>query len=365
MSADQQKVKIFYSKARSLRQSLSQMQSATFEENSSLQSLFSESETIEPTASNPNKPANQVDSSSLSSGQFVSSAQTASVSNPSSNQVINSSQDSFIYNNIPHEKTSKLDVSPNDGGIAALPKTKLIALFIAPTLVLILIIIAVWTLYRKGVLTGWIKKTRKGTSNTRSHLLEEQLKNDTTLSSYYGYALKSKSIDSIPELSEWLESVHGSDDEKMLPFPSRDISPSVLPNLTPESELSELSISKPKPVLSTSTDTVKSTLIQKNSIFNLGSFNTSYQNTHILKPQEGNMWKLGALKYSRKKSNALVTPSPSEEKMGGLVRSLWQAPKTPTGTSMDNEGATRSWWSKKSVSSKQDPNIHLDNFHVW
>lgn len=362
MLANQEKVRLPIIYKRSLRQSLSQMQSTTFDKSSTLQSLFSSIQKTEVVDTAVPITQGQVFTQRSVSAQPVISDQLVS---PASEQVF--SKQLVNDNTIRQDTTGNLDVPPNDGSLANLPRTKLIALFIAPTLVLILIIIAVWTLYRKGVLTGCIRKTKKE-SNARSNLLEEQLRNDTSLNSllapYYGYRIKSQASDSIPEVSEWLESVHGSDDEKSIPFPSKDISPSILPNFTPKSGISKASIiTEPKPVLSTSTDTTKSISNQKHPIFNSESFNASYQNTHILRPQDGNMWKLGGLKYSRKKSNTLVTPSPSEEKVG-FMRSLWQSPKTPTGASFDNEG-TRSWWSKKSVSIKQDTTIDLDNFHVW
>jgi hypothetical protein len=336
------------------------MQSTTFEDSSSLRSLFSKSETDNSaTVLPPVQQVNQAGASSQAlSGQMVSQA----LSGPDSDQFAPTSKQSVNDNTIPNDTVTKLDTPQNGGGITSLPRTKIIALFIAPTLVLILIMIAVWTLYRKGVITGCIRKTRKETeTNTRSNLLAQQMMNDASLNSYYGYRLKSQASGSIPELSEWLESVHGSDDEKVIPFPNKDISPSILPTFSPDSASI---ITEPKPVLSTSTATEKYTLNPMNSIFHSESFNTSYQNTHILRPQDGNMWKLGGLKYSRKKSNTLLTPSPSEEKVG-FMRSLWQAgpPKTPTGMSVDNEGV-RSWWSRKS-SYKQDPNINLDVFHVW
>ena len=343
------------------------MQSSAFDKSQSIPSLFSKSE-----VSGPNAPIPPIAPPITQNTQDQSTQSTInsnSNSIPLSDQSASSAKQSVNGNSIIQDNMAKLDTPPVEGSISNLPKTKLIALFIAPTLVLILILIAVWTLYRKGVLTGCIKRTKKE-SHARSNLLQEQMRNDTSLNSilspYYGFKLKSQHSDSIPELSEWLESVHGSDEdeEKSIPFPNRQVSPSILPSISSDNgPRKSSSVTEPKPVLSTSSETTKSIINQKHSILTTGSFGASYQNTHILRPQEGNIWKLGALKYSKKRSNPLITPSPSEEKVG-FMRSLWQVPKTLSGGSMENEN-TKSWWSKKSVSVKQDTNIDLDNFHVW
>lgn len=76
---------------------------------------------------------------------------------------------------------------PQSGSPGDLPPLKLIAIFIAPTLVFILLVIACWTLYQKGILTGccYFGRRRKRTySHARSNLLQEQMKTSRSSSSF-------------------------------------------------------------------------------------------------------------------------------------------------------------------------------------
>ena len=76
---------------------------------------------------------------------------------------------------------------PQSGSPGDLPPLKLIAIFIAPTLVFILLVIACWTLYQKGILTGccYFGRRRKRTySHARSNLLQEQMKTSRSSTSF-------------------------------------------------------------------------------------------------------------------------------------------------------------------------------------
>jgi hypothetical protein len=233
-----------------------------------------------------------------------------------------------------------------------IPPSKALAIFIAPCLVFILLIVAFWTLYRKGVLVHCcrFKKKRKKTVLPMKKSITSEQKSQVS------------NQHSIPEYSEWLESVHTSQTDDLS-------NASITQNKIPLQEFNKFTttadyaMTTPPPTALTTDSKSPPTSGSHHHHNPQAVGDLYYPNTHILGAVQKNAWKLGALKYTTREQRKLQKSDDSNLlKKDSHV--FWLNRKES-----DDSAASRSWWSRKShpslAESHHSSGQYYDQFNVW